>query len=91
MVPLMSRPEVLSLAEKYGRTNAQIVLRWQVQHGRVVIPKSEHIDRLKTNLDIFDFELSEEDMKTLDNLKPQARHSTHPGFRCTPAPFFKEN
>ncbi len=91
MTPLMSRPEITSLAAKYNKTTAQIVLRWQVQHNRVTIPKTSHKDRLAENLDIFNFKIEDEDMKILDNLTPQARHSPMDGFRCVPGPFFEDN
>lgn len=69
--PLMSGqiasvPTALSLAKKHRKTPAQIALRWDLQHGVVTIPKSKHPDRIAENADIFDFELSDEDMKLLD-------------------------
>lgn len=61
--------EVLAeIAAKHGRTPAQILLRWNIEHGMVTIPKSSNPERLKENLAIFDFSLGEEDMATLDNL-----------------------
>lgn len=91
MVPLLSRPEILAASEKHGKAPTQIVLRWQIQHGRVVIPKASSKERLAQNFNIFDFELDEEDMKSLDNLQPQARHSKHFGFRCVKDYFFPNN
>lgn len=55
-------PELRKIAERHGRTVAQIILRWHLQRGIVVIPKSTHIERMKENLDVFDFELTNEDM-----------------------------
>ena len=52
-----------SIGEKYGKSVAQVTLRWDLQRGIVVIPKSTHKERIIENLDIFDFELSEEDMQ----------------------------
>ena len=66
---IIENPIVKEIAENYGKTPAQIALRQQVQRGIVVIPKSTHKDRMKQNLDVFDFELSQEDMdqiKTMD-------------------------
>lgn len=61
--------EVLEkIAEKYNKNVVQIVLRWQIQSGYVVFPKTEHLGRLKENIDIFDFELIEEDMETINSL-----------------------
>ena len=70
--------EFQALAEKYGRTVAQIVLRWDVQKGVVTIPKSTKKERIIANADIFDFELKEEDMALLDGL--------HRGQRFGPDP-----
>lgn len=59
---------VAELAKKYGKSAAQIMLRWCRQHGTVPLPKSSHPDRIKENAAVFDFELSADDMKTLDSL-----------------------
>lgn len=56
---------VKALAEKYGKTKEQIVLRFHIQRGSIPIPKSSHAERLKGNYDVFDFSISEEDMKAL--------------------------
>lgn len=61
-------PQIQELAAKYKKTGAQIILRWDVQSGYMVIPKSVHKDRIIENADIFDFELEEEDMKLIDGL-----------------------
>lgn len=61
-------PQVIELAEKYQKTPAQIVLRWDLQHTVVTIPKSVHKDRIIANARLFDFELSEDDMAALDAL-----------------------
>lgn len=66
---LFTHPLMVRLAKKYGKTPAQIALRWNVQRDVIVIPKSTSAERIKSNCDIFDFELSEEDvleMKILD-------------------------
>ncbi len=65
---------ITAIAKKHGRTNAQIMLRWSFQHEVVVIPKSKRADRIAENADIFDFELTSEEMSILDRL--------HDGFRC---------
>ena len=61
------------IAEKHNKTVGQVILRWNIQRGVVVIPKSTHVERIKENIDIFDFELNEEEMKAmqaLDTNKP---------------------
>ncbi len=61
--------DVLSaIAEAYGKTVGQVVLRWHIQRGIVAIPKSTHAERIKENFDVFDFELSEDDMKKIASL-----------------------
>jgi diketogulonate reductase-like aldo/keto reductase len=59
---------VARVAERHGRTNAQVLLRWGVQRGVIEIPKSQHRERIEANGQIFDFELSDEDMGELDGL-----------------------
>lgn len=56
------------LAHKYDKTIAQVLLRWAIQHGTVPIPKSSHADRMKENLDVFDFKLDNKDMQKLNSL-----------------------
>lgn len=61
-------PEIVSLSEKYHRTPAQIILRWDIQSGVVVIPKSVHRSRIFENADLFNFSLSPEDMQIIDGM-----------------------
>lgn len=61
-------PVLLKISEKYGKTAAQVMLRWNIQRGVVVIPKSVHIERMQENFDVFDFALSEEDMTAISAL-----------------------
>lgn len=65
---LLKDPVINELAEKYGRSPAQIVLRWETQSGIIVIPKSRNPGRIKENISIFDFDLSGEDMRRVDAL-----------------------
>jgi 2,5-diketo-D-gluconate reductase A len=61
-------PDVAAVAERVGRTPAQVVLRWHVQRGSIVFPKSTTPERIRENFAIFDFELSAEDMAAIDAL-----------------------
>lgn len=56
------------IAAKHGKSNAQVMLRWTIQHGTVPIPKSSNPERIKENLEVFDFELSDDDMEEINNL-----------------------
>jgi diketogulonate reductase-like aldo/keto reductase len=64
----LANPTVAGIAERLGRTPAQVLLRWCVQHGIPVIPKSTHRERIAENADIFSFTLSDEDMVALNGL-----------------------
>ena len=59
-------PLLAPLIKKYNKTSTQILLRWGVQMGFVILPKSVTFSRIEENRDIYDFELSKEDMKSLD-------------------------
>jgi diketogulonate reductase-like aldo/keto reductase len=59
---IFRNPLLKDIAEKYGKSVAQVILRWNVQRGVVVIPKTVHKERMEQNMDIFDFELSKEEM-----------------------------
>lgn len=71
---IFTDPTIAAIGEKYGKTNGQVILRWLLQRGIVAIPKSVHKERMEENFDVFDFELSDEDMATmagLDKLESQ--------------------
>ena len=71
---IFQTPELLKLAEKYGKSVAQITLRWNIQRGVVVIPKSTHKERMAENLDVWDFTLDQEEMDVIASLNQG--HST---------------
>lgn len=75
---LFEQDIVNDIAEKYGKSPAQIVLRWDLQHGVITIPKSVKEDHIKSNMKIFDFELSEEDMTSIDKLDKSERLGPDP-------------
>jgi methylglyoxal/glyoxal reductase len=64
---------LVNLAERYAKTPAQIMLRWAIQHGISTIPKSSNLERLRENFDIFDFEISQEDMNFMDSFNENLR------------------
>ncbi len=65
---LFNNPLLLEIGAKYGKTTAQVMLRWHIQRGIVVIPKSTHKERMIENLNVFDFALSDEDMNKIATL-----------------------
>ena len=73
---LLNNPIVVHLAEKYNKSSAQIVLKWHTQMGFIVIPGSKNADHIKDNIDIFDFALSDEDMKEMEKLNKGERRYT---------------
>lgn len=60
--------ELKEIGDKYGKTVAQVILRWHLQRSIVVIPKSTHLERMKENFNVFDFELAQEDMDVISKL-----------------------
>ncbi|WML28288.1 aldo/keto reductase [Neobacillus sp. OS1-33] len=75
---LLSEPVLEDLAHKYNKSVAQVILRWDLQHGVVTIPKSIKEHRIIENANIFDFELSAEDMDKIDGLNQDSRAGSHP-------------
>ena len=65
---MFTEPVLHKIAEKYGKTPAQVILRWNVQQGVIVIPKSVHRERMEENLNIWDFTLDEDDMEKIASL-----------------------
>lgn len=73
---LLEEPVFGKLAEKYGKTAAQIILRWHVQSGHVVIPGSKNPDHIRDNFDIFDFALTDEEMAEIAKVDKGVRYYT---------------
>ncbi len=65
---IFQNPAIAAIGQKYGKTAAQVMLRWNIQRGVAVIPKSIHKERMEENFNIFDFVLSDEDMATIGAL-----------------------
>lgn len=79
---LFENPVLAEIAQKHKKTTAQVMLRWHIQRGVVVIPKSTHYERMKENLNVFDFMLDEEDMAKIAALdKNESSFLSH----CDPA------
>lgn len=75
---MFHNPTIAEIGKKYGKTVAQVILRWELQRGIVVIPKSTHIERMEENFNVFDFTLSEEDMAVIATLdKKQSSFFSH--------------
>ena len=65
---LFENETLRKIGAKYDKTTAQVMLRWNIQRSVVVIPKSTHKERMEENFDVFDFELTDEEMKTIDGM-----------------------
>ena len=79
----MENETLKNIANKYHKTVAQVCLRWNIQRGIVILPKSTHKNRMEENINIFDFELSEEDMANIRKLntdKSKICDHTSPAF-----------
>lgn len=75
---LLSDRAVTGLADKYGKTPAQIILRWHLQLGNIVIPKSVTPERIRSNIDVFDFELADDDLAVISDLDTGTRIGPDP-------------
>lgn len=65
---LLDHPKVTEVADRHGKTPAQVLIRWHIQIGNIVIPKSVTPERIVSNFDVFDLELSEQDMASISSL-----------------------
>ncbi len=75
---LLSEPAIVSIAGRVGKSPAQVVLRWHIERGDIVFPKSVTPSRIKENIDIFDFELSAEDVAAISALNRNQRTGPDP-------------
>jgi len=77
-VHLFEDPVIVGIARQRKRKIAQVILRWHIQHGYVAIPKSQHYERLLSNIELFDFELSDAEMAAIDSLNRDMRGGPEP-------------
>ena len=75
---LLDHPVLQEIADQHKKTTAQVILRWHIQQGVITIPKSSKKERIVSNADIFDFELSAEEMKAIDALNENKRMGKDP-------------
>jgi len=76
--PLLEDPVIREIAAKIGRTPAQVILRWHLQLGNVVVPKSATPARIRENIALFDFELSDGDLEAIKAIHRGVRFGPHP-------------
>ena len=78
--PLFEAEPVAAAAAAHGKSPAQAVLRWHLQHGNIIFPKTNHRQRMEENLDVFDFELTDAEMAAIDAMDrgEDGRVGTHP-------------
>lgn len=75
---ILEEPTLQRISNKYGKSTAQTIIKWHLQHDLIVIPKSENPSRIAENMDVYDFELSFEDMKNIDALNLNERTGKDP-------------
>jgi diketogulonate reductase-like aldo/keto reductase len=75
---LLDNPTIVSVAEAHGKSPAQVLIRWSIQLGNVVIPRSSSPERVRSNLDVFDFELTDDEMATINGLDDGTRFRPDP-------------
>jgi diketogulonate reductase-like aldo/keto reductase len=75
---LLADPTLGTVAQRYGKSVAQIILRWHIQLGNIVIPKSVTPERIRQNIDVFDFELTDDDLSTIASLDNGHRYGPDP-------------
>jgi methylglyoxal/glyoxal reductase len=75
---VLDEPTLKQIAEKHGKSSAQVILRWHLQNDVVIIPKSVHANRIKENADLFNFELSTDEMNLINDLNQDERFGPDP-------------
>jgi len=75
---VLGEPAVTAIAAEHGVTPAQVILRWHLQQGRIIIPKSVTPARIRENLDVFGFELADTELAAIDALERDGRTGPHP-------------
>lgn len=75
---LMDEPVLREVSEAHGKDAGQVILRWHLQHGTVPVPKSSNPERIRSNLEVFDFELSDAEMEAIDGLDTGVRQGMDP-------------
>ncbi len=75
---LFENETIESLASKYNKTSGQIVLKWHLENGKIIIPKSVQPERIKENIDLFDFSLTKDEIISIDKLNKNVRTSRNP-------------
>jgi 2,5-diketo-D-gluconate reductase A len=81
---LLDEPAIVEIAERHGRTPAQVIIRWHLQLGNVVIPKSVTPERIRENIEVFDFELGEEEMASIEGIDTGRRTGPDPATFVSP-------
>jgi diketogulonate reductase-like aldo/keto reductase len=71
-------PELVKIGDSHGKSPSQVALRWILQHGAVTIPKSTHRERIAENADLYDFSLSDDEMRAIDLVDRNKRLGPHP-------------
>ena len=75
---VLDEPAIVAIAERVGRSPAQVTLRWHVQRGDIIFPKSVNASRLRENLELFDFELTDDDLAAISALNRDQRTGPDP-------------
>lgn len=75
---LINHPLIKEVADKYAKTTAQVMIRWHLQRGCIVMPKSSHVDRIRSNFQVYDFEIAAEDMVKIESLNDDTCYGGHP-------------
>lgn len=83
-VPLMRDPIIEKIAKAHNKTGVQVLVRWAIQRGTICIPKSNNPERIRSNADVFDFELTEDEMAEIRKMDQGKRNCT--GFIFLPSP-----